>query len=66
MSVLREELAKKNLTVPSSVKQAGTSFHQTVLMDQPWVSKDLLGNYSEYVLTTFIMKNNFILFFNKL
>lgn len=50
MSVLREELAKKNLTGPSSVKQAGTSFHQTVLMDQPWVSKDLLGNYSEYWL----------------
>lgn len=56
MSVLREELAKKNLTGPSSVKQAGTSFHQTVLMDQPWVSKDLLGNYSEYVLTTFIIE----------
>lgn len=42
MSILREELAKKNLTRPSSIKQAGTSFHQTVLMDQSWVSKDLV------------------------
>lgn len=45
MSILREELAKKNLTRPSSIKQAGTSFHQTVLMDQPWVSKDLVVLY---------------------
>lgn len=42
MSILREELVRKNLTGPSSIKQAGTSFHQTVLMDQPWVNKDLV------------------------